>query len=61
MFSGCLVDVCGMNESVTQQMDEAVMGGQNTSLKTKLCASPTVKSSLLPDGILSIHLPPTAP
>lgn len=45
-----------MNESVTQQMDEAGMGGQNMSLKTRLCASHTVKSSVCSDTILSIHL-----
>lgn len=39
-------------------MDEARMGGQNTSLKTtRLCASPTIKSSLCPESILSIHRP----
>lgn len=36
-------------------MDEAGTGGQNTSLETRLHACPTVRSSLHPDGFLSIH------
>ena len=56
------MDVCSMNESVTQQMDEVWMGGQNSFLKTQLalCLS-FLKSSLHPDSILSTHLPPTSP
>lgn len=57
--NGCSVDMCGMDESGTPHLDEAGLGSQNTSLKPRLCPSPTVKSSLCPESISSIHFPYT--